>query len=237
MSDITIDRRKLLLGLAAASTAAATATAASAAVQEENAELLRLGDELPSVEDAYIAARNLSNASRDKYEPLWPKAPRSLNSGWPHDNWRYWTSEDSFIGWKTDRKIYTSYGLREGVEKLRQQQKYGRGDQAEIDRLEKLIPIAERYEAKCHRIRRESNYQALDSAAHAAAKNLVMLIGSIMACKDKTIEGLMIKAQALSAFDGMAPCDKSNAIFEPYDWAGQIADSIVRHAHNEAIAA
>jgi len=235
MSDLTIDRRKLLLGLAAASTAAATATA-SAAVQEENAELLRLGDKLPSVEDAYISARELSNAVRDKYEPKWPKAPRSLKAK-EGDSWRYSSNEDTFVGWRIDRKIYTSYGLREGAEHLRQQLKYGRGDQAEIDRLEKLIPIAERYETKCHCIRRESNYQALDSAAHAAAKNLVMLIGSIMACKDRSIEGLMIKAQALSAFDGMAPCDKSNAIFEPYDWAGQIADSIVRHASKGAIAA
>lgn len=74
LSSALFDRRRMLLGLAAASTAAATATAAVGPVTAENPELIRLAKELPALADQYHAAWKHQRDTEAKWTPLWPLA-------------------------------------------------------------------------------------------------------------------------------------------------------------------
>lgn len=94
----TVNRRGLLLGLAAASTAAAGG-AASASAPVENPELLRLADQLDAAESEYVAAVDALEWIADEWRHLWPLAPEDLLGGAnadKHDH--YDTAERDIIG-------------------------------------------------------------------------------------------------------------------------------------------
>jgi len=96
-----LNRRRLLLGLAAASTAAAVPAAALATTEPapvpENPELLCLGDMLPGVEaDMIDAEADYWRIYRD-WSPSWPIAPDAITwtSTWGTDSKR----ERNILGW------------------------------------------------------------------------------------------------------------------------------------------
>ncbi|MBB6410828.1 hypothetical protein [Mesorhizobium sangaii] len=75
-----INRRRLLLGLAAASTAAAITVApdAHSAPLAENPTLVQLGNALPDVEARYVATRDTVTAIIKEWSARWPAAPKVL---------------------------------------------------------------------------------------------------------------------------------------------------------------
>ena len=83
-----LKRRKMLLGLAAASTAAvpvmavAAETATAAPVTLENAELVRLGDKLPRAVKAYYASVRRVYRIVARWQPEWPLAPKEAIDDW-----------------------------------------------------------------------------------------------------------------------------------------------------------
>ncbi|MBX3584755.1 MAG: hypothetical protein KF810_23005 [Rhizobiaceae bacterium] len=47
---------------------------------------------------------------------------------------------------------------------------------------------------------------------------------------EHSMEGLIIKAEALETFAGMPKSDQMSAVFKPGEWSAQIAASVLRHA-------
>ncbi|MBN9242133.1 MAG: hypothetical protein J0I98_05010 [Mesorhizobium sp.] len=86
-----INRRRMLLGLAVASTAAATATIsteAKAATPTENPKLVALFDELPAVAAAFHEVNDVYRAEYKAWDAKTPWAPDELTVkgiAWPYE--------------------------------------------------------------------------------------------------------------------------------------------------------
>lgn len=250
LSSAIFNRRRMLLGLAAASTAAATASAAAgpATSAVENPELLRLAKELPALADQYHAAWKHQRDTEAKWTPLWPLASNDITErgtgsiyGNPIERTlqggaRYRTGEEH------PRRLIPSYSFRWGVRRAeralqsRKLLRLGTLDgrtreqwEAELARNKHCLALAEAYEAETKRIREASGYEASWKAHHAATDALADLVARIMAEPDHTMEGLIIKAEALEAWNNVEWWQRA---MKPAaaDWHGKIAASILRHA-------
>lgn len=246
-----VDRRRLLLGLAAASAAAAGPVVAEAAVTvAENPELIRLADELPAVYERYVQSWHEDRAIRDKWYAVWPLAPDEISEVTDPGAKDAWSTpgekESSFEGgflWRKGEKfprIITakSWWVRNELRaaKRRLKRKASPALRAEVDRLTHTLKVAGKYEDECIRIKEacHDEYTAGWKAKKAAAEAVCNLIGAIMEQPDETMAGLLIKAEALDTFAGMTDFDQKAAIWEPNKWHGQIAASILRHAKGGA---
>lgn len=240
------DRRRMLLGLAAASTAAATSTVAASPKVSENPELIRLAQELPEVEATYRAAKDHQVATEAKWMPLWPLAPDDITEpGRPGLDGN--PIERGFRGGALrrrgeaePRRLIPAYHFRYGADRARRilkGKKLAAGPvggrtraewEAELLEDERCLGLAVNYAAETKRISEASNYTASWKAHAAAAKALEASITLIMAQPDLTMEGLIIKAQALEVWGRV---DELYRLSRPgADWHGQIAASILRHA-------
>ncbi|UVK49334.1 hypothetical protein BPNPMPFG_008276 (plasmid) [Mesorhizobium sp. AR07] len=73
-------------------------------------------------------------------------------------------------------------------------------------------------------------------SAYGLKRALEKHVAAIMATPDLTMEGLVIKAQALAEWDRAGDEKMDKLAFEHgLDWHGQIAASILRHAKGGAI--
>lgn len=242
-----LDRRRMLLGLAAASTAAATATsAATPMASSENPELIRLAQELPTVESRYRAAQQHQVDTKAKWEPLWPLAVDEITlpgrpgrSGWPMER----TFQDGALyraGEIEPRQVVPSYAFRCYAARARRalkSKKLAAGPvdgrtrsewEAELIENERCFALASNYEAETKRIREASSYKASWKAHAAASDDLAAHVALIMGQPDFTMEGLIIKAQALNVWSRVDELYRRFGRRE--DWYGQIAASILRHA-------
>lgn len=246
------DRRRMLLGLAAASTAAATATAAVAPAVAENAELLRLAKELPVLVDQYHAAWKHQRDTETKWEPLWPVAADDITE---HGNGSLYGNplERTFqgaalrrLGEEHPRRLIPPYSFRYQVHratralKSKKLQRLGTLDgrtraewETELADDKRCLALAEAYEAETKRISEASGYEASWRAHHAASNALAAHIALLMAEPDHTMEGLIIKAEALEAWNGVEWFQRATRPAAA-DWHGQIASSVLRHAKSGA---
>lgn len=249
-----INRRRLLVGLAAASAAAATITAEATAAPVENPTLLALIAELPAIAQAYHAAQRDYADMVKQWNAATPWAPDELTApgiAWPHDPVEQpgkaemkalggflWRKGDDFPrrivvkAWEVDWK------LLETKRALRKAKKYGPvadclWAEEEIKRLKTLYATAKTYEtefAECKKqalADHERLYPAKDAAHEALEKHIAM----IMDTPDWTMEGLVIKTQALAEWDRVGTRGFDKVAFKHgRDWHGQIATSILRHA-------
>lgn len=244
------DRRRMLLGLAAASTAAATATAAATPTASENPELIRLAQELPAVEVHYREARAHQAATEAKWMPLWPLAPDDITEP-GRSHFYHWPFEKGFKGGATrrpgeanPRQLISASTFRYSADRARRVlkgKKLAAGPvdgrtraewEAELIDDERCHALASNYEAETKRISEASQYEAAWKAHSAAAKALEIYLTRIMDQPDFTMEGLIIKAQALEVWGRV---DELYRLSRPgADWHGQIAASILRHASASA---
>ncbi|MBB6465590.1 hypothetical protein HNQ96_001448 [Aminobacter lissarensis] len=240
-----INRRRLLIGLAAASTTAATVSIASVATATpgETPALLELGNALPAVEAEYVDSLAAMNAAIESGQKIWPAAPKELHL--PRDN--YWGTDviergitghgiehrDQFGDWRSQR-IWTDETLQECFDRA---DKYARSRSERVrnkwtatrDEYAALLPVAKRYEAKCERIRIATGYNAAKTRNNAARAELIDLVGSIMGQPERTMDGIIIKAQALSAWSKVDRTYRAlnlNAL----EWSGQFAASVLKVA-------
>ncbi|AMJ59360.1 hypothetical protein [Bosea sp. PAMC 26642] len=240
------DRRRMLLGLAAASTAAATVTAAGGAKASENPELFRLASELPALSDHYHAARKHQDVTEAHWSPLWPLAPDDITEP-GHPGWHGSPIERGLrggalmrpgeaeprrlisafhFGFQVNRarRVLNGKKLTAGLVDGRTRAEW----ETELAEDERCHALAVTYEAETKRISEASNYTASWQAHSAAAAALEVHVGLIMGQPDLTMEGLIIKAQALEVWgrvDELYRLSRRGA-----DWHGQIAASILRHA-------
>lgn len=246
-----MNRRSLLMGLAAASVAAAgptTASAVTSAAVAENEELLRLGNELPAASEAFFDARDKRRAIIAEWSPKWSVAPEALII---RGGGAFSQSEMSLTGKgilrdgnKWPHKVMTTEGLAWGIDRSKRVLKGKTVDKKKVggltrkdweDRLAEDLAdyaIAEEYEARCQQIRDASGYEAINAALDLATKSLVSIIAAIMAQPERTMAGIVIKAQALSL------TGEDNVFFQTcFDgrkWASEFSASVLKIAGEQA---
>lgn len=245
-----INRRHMLLGLMAASSAAAATTAVAVAAPRgtENAELLRLGDELAALETGYVAARKHQDDVARTWAPKWPLAPDAITtpgrkSWWGNIERTFYGGALLREGEEHPRQLITSQDLEwriSNAERALKSKRIGSGQKAsgrdrqewetELEECRRLLPVASAYEGETKCITEAANYTAAWKAVEVATKALSEHVASIMAQPDETMEGLLIKAEALASWGRVKSTDQLWAIYVPHNWHGQIAASILRHA-------
>lgn len=253
-----INRRRLLLGLAAASTAAATVSATAATAAKENPELLALFAGLAPLAEAYHAAKATNDEVFTRWQRATPWAPDELTElgiAWPNDDvkqpgepemkvlggflWRKGDDHPRRIVVKSWR-VYLD--LSHARRQLRKAKKGGSTAdclllEEEVTRLKRLEKTASDYEKRFKETAKlakaeHSQTQPVKDAAHVALEKHVALI---MDAQDWTMEGLILKAQALAEWDRVGTGWFDRVAFQHgQNWHGQIAASILRHAQGGA---
>lgn len=254
----TLNRRRLLLGLASASAAGATVALAGAAAVAvaESPTLLRLGDELPALEAAYVDAFQAKNDASRRGMAKWPSAPKILmrsahshyalerdvaGGGVRRDDGKIWDL------WTLDDARTQVAALRKGIDRPRKDPSrpftvawfYGSdtadGWRATLARSEARLAAAKHYYTETARVRERCGYEVAQAADEAAREALVAHIGAIMAEPPVTMAGVIIHAQALAAFGKVETffrvCETT-----AWEWAPSFAASVLRLAESASAA-
>lgn len=236
------NRRRVLLGLAAASTAAA-APASAAGAAKESPELIALGDGLGTVLERYKAAsahrRDIVRAANG----VWPRAPEEITCYSQGSK-----MEASITGagisrkWSeySDIKRVRNYGTPSCfAQKIKSTEKEiarikgtksKRGLRFQIRALEdyqKALPLSEAYCAEIDRVTRESGYEAADRAMVEARDALKAHVGAIVNSNAQTMEGVVIQAQALQAWQAVDGFTRTMDL-DAMQWPAKMAASVLR---------
>lgn len=259
--NIVFNRRRMLLGLAAATAAAATVPTEASTAPVENPELIDLAAGLPSiVDECLVAVRNQLEIEK-KWAAKQPWAPDELTApGYclPYELPRqHGQSELMLLGgylWRKGeefprRIVVTSSSVGWEIYQAKRQLRKAKKNANAADflaleegvaRLRKLHATALEYETHF------ADLKAVAQAEHKTAwpvtqelfEKLEVHVAAIMDTEDWTIEGLIIKAQALSEWDrvtGSKPHGLAKVAFRHgQNWHGQIAATVLRHAKGGA---
>lgn len=242
-----VNRRRLLLGLAAASTAAAAlavAPPAHSAPLAENPELVRLGDALPSIEAEYVKAQGVERAILAEWSPRWPLAPASLiNEGDQVDRelsgWAFMVTNR--FGEVVPQRIASVDSLGFRIELARRVLKGKAINNRRIrglDRREwevslaqslKLRKTAATLELKRARVSKASGLAPAKAETKAAFGRFAEAVKETMGHECATMDGVVIKALALDAWSRHA--DIGDMVrFGAGTWGQQLAASVLRLA-------
>jgi hypothetical protein len=236
-----VNRRRLLLGLASASAVAATVSIPQAdATPLENPDLIRLGNELPAFERAALDAEAAVNSIIKEWRPLWPAAPEAIVC-----RMRYYGDEieRDLTGWGVTRpgeekplRVWSAKDLAWDVS-FHERQLAGKRIRSEERRasirgklkdLRLKIAIAKKYEAECARIQKASGIRAAQAREAETAKALTAHVDAIMELAETSMAGVMIKAQAMSAWGKCRMTSGLCGLLEARTWGPKFAASIIR---------
>lgn len=251
-----INRRRMLLGLAAASTAAAVVTVDAVAAPAENPDLIRLAAELPALVKIFHDAQRAYDEWEDGIYALTPWAPDELTvpgTAWPYDDPKQpgeteikalggylWRRGEQFPRRIVVRSWRVSGELMRAKAALRKARKNESVSDCmvaedEVGRLTKLLKVAAEYEKSFQEIKERASREHKGRSTWELQGELEEYIAAIMATPDWTMEGLIIKAQALAEWDRVGGKKMHKVPFRHgADWHGQIAASILRHAKGGA---
>ncbi|RWB98839.1 MAG: hypothetical protein EOQ56_19070 [Mesorhizobium sp.] len=238
-----INRRRMLLGLAAASTAAAAITVASAAgcAPVENPELVRLGNRLSDASAEYLAALEEIEWIAAEWKHRWPLAPNEIT--WPRGDF---TNGERDIAGRFLRRPGEELRCVRDVRNLAaivatdRPLRHNASDAMRarhanwLATAKRELKIGKAYHAETARLRDVSGMDLAKARAAAAKKSLSDLVTAIMEQPGTTMEGMLIKAQAISTYE------KSIARKYPFEaelWAAQLAASVLRLASEGAASA
>ena len=258
-----LDRRRLLIGLAAASTAAAAPVVAGAVPVLESPQLLRLADLLPGVLAERQAARDHKQAVINDWWWEWPLAPAAICDGHAYGYNR--DCEHGLTGSPilasgeavpTEKRDYSWEAIQERkanpdahysrlvlsakfltskrddcLRAIRRKRPKHQLSGAEIAELETLAAdysekaaLAAVYETERERVRAASGYGEAVARCEAAFDAMSKLIGEIVATPATTMAGVIIKAQALAAWEA-DPQAISN--ISSWSWPGAFASEVL----------
>ncbi|TPK04590.1 hypothetical protein FJ872_27405 [Mesorhizobium sp. B2-5-9] len=241
-----INRRRLLLGLAAASTAAAVTVAprAHSATIAENPELVRLGNAFPAIAEEHRAAKEARSKIINKWSKLWPSAPDEILIGGSHGrvierdltgcgvyrngktvgivtcddlDWYIGRAKRILKGKSIDKRAVCGLPNRASWE-------------LHLDELVAEYGVAAKYEAEQTRILKASGYKAANERRTKASTALVAAVDAIMAQPETTMAGIVIKAQALAAWGRYADQWERYLTKEAAAWAPSLAAAVLRLA-------
>lgn len=244
MNLATHSRRRILFGLGAACAAATALPEIGHALPAENPALIALGDALPGAVDAYQDARATVAQIVAAWSPQWPKpsfeiithgagskpyrgldgrglempyfvggTPMHVNLGTPE----YFKAE--WLRYEAEARAKAATKSQRG---LKIATKWAERQRAAI------APSAA-YWAEVERITAASSIEAATVAEKEAREALHSLVGAIMAADEITIAGVIIKAQALTAW-GEVEHFYQLVNLQGRDWAANLASSIIRQS-------
>lgn len=250
----TVDRRRFLLGLAAASTAAAALPASAAPV--ENPKLIALANELPAVAAGYHAAYGAYREMHRRHKASTPLAPDEITEigiGCPREVRQKGEVEmNSTLGYlyrkgeeHPRRIVRTSWDFRREIDAVRRTQRRAKktGAVAEyldadgrVAELKTQLLRVEAYEAawKGARDAAHADHERLYPAREQGLQALADHVSAIMAEPDWTMEGLIIKAETLVEWGRVDKQERLYAHILGADWHSAIAASILRHGQGGA---
>ena len=241
MTFIQTTRRRMLLGLAAASTAAATGASAEGQTAETEApELIAMGDQLDGFLSAYKSAALRVKEIGREWGPQWPTPAdeavcfgggsklhrdihgRGIQVPRPHgkDHVHVGTPEDFQ---KSAERHWAHYERKMQTKS----QRGARFHKVWAERDTASIEPARKYWSEIDRITRASGIEAAKKAEAEARDALQDLVGRIVLFKERSITGLIIKAQAMQAWgevDAFARAFHLDALA----WADAMNETILR---------
>ncbi|HEV2898828.1 MAG TPA: hypothetical protein VGX71_13530 [Pseudaminobacter sp.] len=241
-----VNRRRLLLGLASASAVAATVSIPQAdATPLENPELIRLGNELPAFEREHQDAAAALKAIKAEWRPLWPLAPEEIvcRTRYYGDEIERGLSggsltrrgEERPLRVRSEQELVWWQGQCEGdlaSKRVKCEKRRARLRQS-VKELKQQIRIAKKYEAECARITTASGIRAGEKRETTAAIALTKHVDAIMAQPETSMAGLMVKAQAMSAWKS---ADISIiGMLEAKAWGPSFAASLIRLSEGGAV--
>lgn len=233
-----IDRRRLLLGLAAASTAAATVTVAQpapAATLAENPELIRLAEpqanpelvtlfrDLKEAVAEKAAAKDAKEWLADEWRHSWPLAPEEITlpgSGEWDSGREVDLAGRSIIrpGEKNARRLHSlenltwlAENMASNVDRARTEKKRARALKALAEDTRNLR-LAEEYDREIKRIKDASGIRPADARIAAAQQDIYRLSEAILEVPASTIECLIIKAEAVEVWCQTMGIDRQDAV-------------------------
>ncbi|RWO12057.1 MAG: hypothetical protein EOS07_05470 [Mesorhizobium sp.] len=233
-----VNRRRLLLGLAAASTAAAALTVAlpaHSASPAENPELIRLGNQLPAASAEHLASLEEVEWITAEWKHRWPLAPDEITLACGgYDNaerdiaGRLLTrpGEEQARAVRNVENLTAMLGWDRPLRKNASEARRARRADWLVRRKHEL-KLGKAYHAETARLREASGIELAKARAADAKKSLSDLVTAIMEQPGTTMEGVLIKAQAITTFD------KSNArkfFLDGERWADQLATSVIQLA-------
>jgi hypothetical protein len=229
--DGLLTRRRLLEGAGTATLAAGAVVVPLAAdalptadVVAENPKLLELGAKLPAVEKTYRDARRARWTTWKTWSPQWPLAPEPCTTP-RHCGYGEMERDLSGTGLTRDGETYprgirTAEDMGRSLEEERKllaqddkrKRSYGREWRRyrveHIAQAEAGLALLPGYLAECERIRKESNYEAVDAARRRSAEELVAFVRRVLVEPSRTMAGVTIKAQACAVLGRMPAYDR-----------------------------
>lgn len=240
-SFIQTTRRRMLLGLAAASTAAATgASAEGQAAPAEAPELIAMGDQLGGSLAAYKSAARHVQAIGDEWGPQWPTpADEIINYGGGakmhrdiHGNGIKVPGRHGkdvvYVGTPEDfqKSSERHWAMYEHKMKTKSQRGAAYPKRwAEKDTA--AIRPAQAYWSEVERITKASGIEAAKIAKTEAIDALRDLVGRIVLFQEQSITGLIIKAEAMQAWGEVEEFYRLFNVNAPV-WADAMTQTVLR---------
>lgn len=250
-----VNRRRLLLGLASASATGAAILAAGTTVgaavvdiangsEPIESALLALADELAPAEAEMIAANTAFDGVVRKWWWKWPIAPDAIVKPYRDDHARERGLDGSFIGpdgrrdYEKARPLFSAKSLALEIASIDRAMRQHRPKhpltiervlalEAERAMLTDALDLAQAYEAETARVLEASGYALAKTRRDSARDVLLDVVGRIMAQPAHSMAGLVIQAEALTAWAN-APYHAIEA--KGWEWPQQLAASLLRIA-------
>lgn len=233
----SLNRRNMLLGMASASAAAASVLAAepvAASIVPENLELLALGEQLPAVAAEMVASGSHYWAVVSEWGPKLPRPPEALVAGYddPHD----WERDLIGFGICPDGERYTgqaSDGRPRTImtaERLAADLRHTRR-RDERAHLSDLLALARTFEAERAAVVEASGFVPVRQRQTLAMDAVADLVERIMRQRPETMVGVLIQAEALTAWS-RAPYHRFDV--RGFAWPDAFAANLLRIAGGSA---
>ena len=233
--------RRLLLGLAAASTAAA-APVPAAQTPAESREQGKLGATLPSILDRFSAQKAVVDRIVRETKKIWPVMPEEIayfmSGSKPEQDitgagisrplptrgrlaqvWSYGTPE-TFRGAIKHHKARIDHIMTTKSKRALKSEKIW------LARMEKALPLSETYCAKVERVTAASGYEPAHSKLITARDALKAHVAAIMDNTPRKMEGVVIQAQAIQAWQAVDPFVRSLDL-DAVHWPARMAESVL----------
>ncbi|WP_417240600.1 hypothetical protein [Celeribacter halophilus] len=236
------NRRSMLLGLVTATTAAVTGnTASGAPTTNEAPELLALADQLEGTLQAHMKAKEEVARIVSIWGPQWPKPDsRIIRYGADCKTHRDIEGRGIETEWGPGIMRVQDLGTPEHFEKSAahyrdvferkmktKSQRGAKGARKCAERDASLIEPARAYWSEVDRIEKSSGIKEAIEAVSSTQDALKKLVGNILTFHERTITGLIIKAQAMQAWSKVDQWDrKMNP--DALKWADAMNDTILR---------
>lgn len=237
-----LSRRRVLMGLGAACAAATATHEAGATAIAENPRLVALGDAVPTALKAYQDARARVAQIVAEWSPRWPtpdekivsfgsgcKTYRGLDGRGIEVQLRAWPfARTAQLGTPEYFEAQLANDLKKiariAETKSQRGMKYA---QLWAQRSRDAIEPARQYWSEAERITASSGIDPAQQAQRDAERALHALVSEVMAEPERTITGVVIKAQALTAWSAVDRVGQLTNIEAP-EWAASLAASIMR---------